>query len=336
MVKYNVEDDSQEFYNVADGEILCISVHQQKTLCAIGTSSAIIMVDLTTMKTLSFLNGHEIGVTSLDIDETGEFVVSVTTDSRTIMVEEWKSRTIIATSQTYGLATLDIKFINGSSTCIVECGTCFVRFWNIKGGSLHFEEVKMDSLEHMIEFYSCICRDDSNNNLLVGTSTGHIIPFDNNKPGKRLKAHKSAVTNISYARDGFISCSNDNVKLWNSSMRCMVSVSIDTEALRTKHSISSICCDDASKIFVGTTGNEVWQLLSSDDGSKTRDGKALISSHSSSPKGLSVHPNGTFATTSHDGILRVYSNTFDTSDNKSHDLMMSEDDALAIDVQVSV
>ena len=92
MVKYNVEDDSQEFYNVADGEILCISVHQQKSLCAIGTSSSIIMVDLTTMKTLSFLNGHEVGVTSLDIDETGEFVVSVTSNSQTIMVEEWKTR----------------------------------------------------------------------------------------------------------------------------------------------------------------------------------------------------------------------------------------------------
>ena len=193
----------------------------------------------------------------------------------------------------------------------------------------------MDSLEHMTEFYSCICRDDSNNSLLVGTSTGHIIPFDNNKPGKRLKAHKSAVTNISSTKDRVISCSNDNVKLWNSSMRCMVSISIDTEVLRTKHSISSICCDDAF-IFVGTAGNEIWQLSLDDRSNITRDGKALISSHSSSPKGLSVHPNGTFATTSHDGILRVYSNPSDTSDNKSHDLMMSEDDALAIDVQVSV
>ena len=74
-------------------------------------------------------------------------------------------------------------------------------------------------------------------------------------------------------------------------------------------------------ILVGTSGNEIWQLSSDDGSNLNEDGKALMSSHSSSPMGLSVHPNGTFATCGEDGILRVW-NLFDHQENLSIDLGM--------------
>jgi len=323
LIRFDISNDHQDLYNIADGEIMCLSsIHKETSICAIGTSTSVIILDLTTMKPLSLLDGHSNGVSCLDIDDSGKFIVSVSSGKRPeIVVQEWKSRSIIAISLTYG-NTLDIQFLKGTSTSIVECGTCFVRFWNIKGGSLQFEEIPLDSLKHHTESYTCICRFDDGDNILVGTSTGHIIELDsiNKTVCKRLKAHTTAITNISpRSDDGFISSSNDRVKLYSSPMRCMISIS--TETLDTTHSISSICWAGDS-MLVGTTGNEVYQLSSSDGSNMIGDNKALISSHSSSPMGLSVHPNGTFATTGDDGFLRVW-NHFDSRDNISIDLKMA-------------
>jgi len=324
LIRFDISNDHQDFYNIADGEIMCLSsIHKETSICAIGTSTSVIILDLTTMKPLSLLDGHSNGVSCLDIDDSGKFVVSVSSGKRPeIVVQEWKSRSIIARSLTYGLETLDVQFLKGSSTSIIECGTCFVRFWNIKGGSLRFEEIPLDSLQHHTESYTCICRVGGGDNILVGASTGHIIELDsiNKTVCKRLKAHTSAITNISpRSDDGFISSSNDRVKLYSSSMRCMISIS--TETLDTTHSISSICWAGDS-MMVGTTGNEVYQLSSSDGSNMIGDNKALISSHSSSPMGLSVHPNGTFATTSDDGFLRLW-NHFDSRENISIDIKMA-------------
>jgi len=153
---------------------------------------------------------------------------------------------------------------------------------------------------------------------LVGTSTGQVIQFEENEPHKRIKAHQSAVTNISCANDGFVTSSADGFKHWSSEMKCILS--IYTQALGTKHHICSICWAK-DMILIGTSGDEIWQV-SSDDGSNLNgDGKALMSSHSSSPFGISVHPNGTFATCGEDGFLRVW-NLFDHQENLSFDLGM--------------
>ncbi|KAL7536887.1 hypothetical protein ACHAXR_007473 [Thalassiosira sp. AJA248-18] len=182
----------------------------------------------------------------------------------------------------------------------------------------------MDSLKNHTQYYNCIGY--NGDQLVVGSSGGDLIQFRSNmnerenKPDKkRVKAHQLAVTNISSTNDGFVSSSNDCFKIWNSSMRCMLSINQTT--LGTKYPISSICWAK-DMILVGTSGNEIWQLSPDDGSNLIEDGKSLVSSHApSSPMGLSVHPNGTFATCGDDGILRIW-NAFDYQENKSIDLDM--------------
>ena len=108
-------------------------------------------------------------------------------------------------------------------------------------------------------------------------------------------------------------------------------LSINTQAIGTKHQIHSICWAK-DIILVGTSGNEIWRLsnlkndskalLSYDSSNRFQiESELLVSSHSSSPLGLSVLPNGTFATCGDDGILRVW-NLFDYQENLSIDLGM--------------
>jgi WD40 repeat protein len=322
LVRHNVEQNSQLFCNL-NGEISCLSIHRERSLCAIGHAGAhgisdmgIQIVDMIQMKSLTFLNNHSGGVAFLNFDESGKYIVSVGNIGE-IVVHDWKNGSTVANSQTYGFETHDIKFLKGSSNRIIECGTCFVRFWSIHGCSLRFEEVTtLDSLENQTQYYSCIGW--NGDNIMVGSSTGQIVPFSGNEPGKRIKAHQSAVTNLSSTKDGILSCNNDSVKLWNSSMRCMLSIS--TQDVGIKYSISSVSWAN-DVVFVGNSGNEIWQLSSDDGPNLNWVGKALVSTHASLPMGLSVSSNGSFATTGDDGILRLW-NVFDHQEMKSFDLNM--------------
>ncbi|KAL9191598.1 hypothetical protein ACHAXT_001304 [Thalassiosira profunda] len=320
LVRYNVNEDKQAFCTTASSNISCLAVHQSESLCAIGqeeASPAIIIVDLKMMKPRAFLTGGTGGVVCLDIDDSAKLVVSVSS-SQQLTVHDWKNGAAIASSQTYGLETLDVSFLRGSSNQFVECGVCFVRFWTLKGGSLSFEEVALNSLENHTQFYSSLGW--NGDSLVVGTSSGDIIQFDWQQPGnRRIKAHQTAVTNISPIKDGFVSSSLDCVKTWSPSMRCLLSV--NTEAIGTTHQISSLSWANG-KVFVGTAVSEIYELSSNDGSNLNRDDRPLICSHSSSPVGLSVHANGTFATCGDDGVLRIW-NPHDFQEHASIELTAS-------------
>jgi WD40 repeat protein len=181
--------------------------------------------------------------------------------------------------------------------------------------SLCFQEVVMSSYENQTQYYSCIGW--NGDNVIVATSTGHIVPFTGMSPDKRIKAHDSAVTNLVSAKDGLISSCTDRIKLWSCSMRCMLS--INTEDVGVKHSISSISSVDDT-ILVGSSGSEIWQL--DINNVNVVAGKLLMSSHASSPLGLATAANGdSFATTGDDCSLRLW-NVFDHNETKSFDLTM--------------
>ena len=154
LVLYNVREDIQHFFHDACGEITCLSVHLKRSICAIGQENAprsIIIVDLKTMKPLTFLTGHTEKVLCLDFDESGKYLVSVGSEhNQELILHDWKNGTVIASSQTFGLETLDVKFLKDSSHCIVQCGISFVRFWYVKGCFLSFEEVKLNLLENHV------------------------------------------------------------------------------------------------------------------------------------------------------------------------------------------
>ena len=190
LVLHNVEQNSQLFCNL-NGEVACLSIHRERPIDVIGLidqqgAPAIAIVNLLQMKSLTFLSNHNGGVACLNVDVSGKYIVSVS-NSREIVVHDWKNGCAVASSHTYGLKTLDVKFLKGSSDRIIECGTCFIRFWLIVGCSLRFEEVALDSLENQTQYYSCIGW--NGDNIMVGSSTGQIVPFSGFEPGKRIKAH---------------------------------------------------------------------------------------------------------------------------------------------------
>ncbi|KAL7429614.1 hypothetical protein ACHAXH_001952, partial [Discostella pseudostelligera] len=302
LVRHDVENDKQ-YFCMSNGAISYLSIHKERSVCAIGhdgESPAITFVDLKVMRPLSLLNEHCRGIVCMDFDDSGDYLVSVG-KSKEIVVYDWKNITAIATSRTFGLETLDVKFLKGSSTRIIECGTCFVRVWSIKGCSLTFQEIMMDSSINHIQYYSCIGW--NGDHALVGTSTGRIIQFDGTESGRKIQAHQSAVINISTVKDGFLSSSSDSVKVWDTSMRC--TLSLNAQQLGIAHSIVASCWAEDS-VFVGTSGNEIWHLASSKGSNLNGTGKVLVRSHASSPLGISVSSSNSFATSGDDGVLRIW------------------------------
>ena len=308
LARLNAEQKSQHFchLNANDG-VFCLSVHKGRSICAIGLHAAISIVDLNQMKALSTLDNISGAVACLAFDHSGTYLVSVANIGE-IAVHDWKNDMIVASSQTYGYETLDVKFLKGSSDHMIECGTCFVRFWTIHNCSLQFQEVAMSAVS-----YSCIGW--NGDNVIVATSSGHIVPFTGITPEKRIKGHDSAVTNLVSAKDGLISSCSDRIKLWDFSMRCMLS--INTKDVGVQHLISSISSID-DVIFVGSSGSEIWQLDVTNVNGVT--GNLLVSSHASSQMGLTTN-GGLFATTGDDCTLRLW-NVFDHNETKSFDLTM--------------
>lgn len=327
LVRYNVKDDTQQFYN-AGCKVTCLALHKCKSLCAVGlegsASVSIQIIDLKTIRPLSFLGGQPKGVLCLDIDNSGKYIVSVGSHDQQLIVHDWQNRTIIATSQTLG-QTLDLKFSKGSPGSFIQCGVNFVRCWSMNGSSLTFEvihNIGNQVIAPLQQVYCCIGLGE-NEDILIGTSSGQLLKLVGRKEASKIaKAHSSAVTCIASTEGGFVTASNDGtVKVWNSSMRCITS--INTESLGNHHPISSLCWHQKdSSILVGTNGSAIWNVSSSDGTNFVKHGGPLVSSHSSSPMGLSFNPNGfSFATCGEDGILRMWS-LFDSSDTNVFDLTM--------------
>jgi hypothetical protein len=85
-------------------------------------------------------------------------------------------------------------------------------------------------------------------------------------------------------------------------MCCIMSIS--TQDVGIKYSVSSVSWDNDIG-FVGTSGNKIWKLSLDDGPNLNWVGKALVSTHTSLPTGLSVSSDGLFAATGDNGILRL-------------------------------
>ena len=152
LVQYDIKEDIQHFCNDSSGDITCLSVNTEKSICAIGQVNAaacIIVIGLTTMRSLSFLSGHEGKVTCLDFDESGKYLVSIGNGSNeTVIIHDWENGTILASAQSFGLETLDAKFTIGDTISIIQCGISFIRFWSMKGSFLSFEDVPLATFDN--------------------------------------------------------------------------------------------------------------------------------------------------------------------------------------------
>ena len=303
----------------------CLAPHHSRSVIAIGLtddpSRSVSIVDLDSMEPLVHLQGHSGGVVCTDFDtkDDGRLIVSVGRDRR-IVVHDWENATLVASSPTYA-QSLAVKFRpDGTSRQIVECGVCFVKIWTLRGCSLQFDELALDSAENQVSYYSCLAH-TSDGETLVGTSAGHIIRFaDPPTRVVRRKAHDTAVRGIlSSPEGGFVSSSSERIKVWSASLGCLLSVS--TEMIGCQPwSISSVACN-RDELLVGVSDGSIWRIARSDGANVNGGSTPFISAPPLSSFGLDVAGDGTIATVDDSGRL-ILSNVFSREKREVIDICM--------------
>ena len=325
LVVYDVDTATQRFWthSSTNGSMTCLAPHRGRSVIAVGLDDpfeSIAVINLESMTPLVHLQGHSGGVVCLDFDADGRLIVSVGRDRR-IVVHDWENATVMASSPTYA-QTVAVKFRPGElGRQIVECGICFVRYWTLKGCSLEFDELALDSTENQVSYYSCLGH-TSGGETLVGTSTGHIIRFADPSTGvARRKAHDTAVRSILSAPDGgFVTSSSGRIKVWSASLGCLLSVSTETIGCQP-WSISSIACNQ-EEVLVGVSDGSIW-LLSRSDGANVNEGNTpLISAPPQSSYGLDVAGDGMIATVDDSGNLILSNVSARTSEREVIDINM--------------
>ncbi len=141
LVQYDSKEGAQRFYSEAEGDITCLAVNQAQSICAVSHSNCIVVVDLRRMTSLSILRDHIAEIICLDFDDAGKFLLSVADDGwhERILVHDWENGNIIASTQTFGTNTVDVKFSHDSSRSFVQCEAKCIRLWTIEGYSLSFD-----------------------------------------------------------------------------------------------------------------------------------------------------------------------------------------------------
>lgn len=135
LVRFNVTESKQQFF-IADDKIICISLHQLTSICAVASrSGSIHIVHLDSMEMVTQIKADS---ACIDFDCSGRFLAVL--GNRTLSVFDWKNQAVISSSENFSFDT-SIKFYH--SSCIVERGRDFIRFWdfNSNGGMLGFGTV---------------------------------------------------------------------------------------------------------------------------------------------------------------------------------------------------
>ena len=148
LVKFDEAEDKQQYCAVT-GNISCLAVHPERSLCAIGQKSnadeSIVIVDFNTMKYSSMIKGAAKDTVRMDFDRSGKHLLALSENRLNIHDIDNECR-LTASTLTHATETLDVCFATNANT-LVEVGKNFVRFWVVNGSEMHFEDVDMSSIQ---------------------------------------------------------------------------------------------------------------------------------------------------------------------------------------------
>ena len=308
-VKMLIKDHEQIFYQDAKDEIVCLTVHPSRPICAVGQMGKVPFIhifDYETNKTIQSFSGlHRRAVTNLGFDPTGKFLVSVGMDTyHTMIVYDWENGTVLSSAATTPKKTLAVDF-NRDSKGLVQIGVDFIRFWSLSGGILNYKAAIFGGKGKNQPFFSVGW---TGNYPVIGTTDGHLYRFLGRKLDLAVKAHSSTVYTIFSTNEGLVSGSRDGVvKLWSQSLECKIA--IDMQMLGSLHpAIKSVCWDnELGKVLVGTAGNEIWEVSTNDGTNLHQDGPLEQGHFDNELWGLSVNPSRPhYATVGDDKTLRIW------------------------------
>jgi microtubule-associated protein-like 6 len=309
VVKLDVKESAQSFYQDAKDEVTCLCMHPDRPICAVGEMGKIPYIhifDYETMETIQTFTGyHRRAVSNLAFDPSGKYLLSIGMDEfHTMVVFDWENGVVKVRTRTCEAKTLGVDFTRDGKGA-VQVGVDFINFWDFAGGNANFKTAILQGKGKLQPFFSVGW---TGNYPVVGTTDGHLYRFLGRKLDVAVKAHASTVYTLHSTNTGIVSGGREGlVKVWSQSLECIISIDIQMLGSLSP-AVKSVCWDnDLGKILVGTAGNEIWEVASSDGQNMHLDGPLEQGHFADELWGLSISPsNPHYATVGDDKTLRIW------------------------------
>ena len=308
-VTLNQNTREQKFYMDHSSTVSSMAIHPKETIIATGDVGELPVIrvwDSKTKETLVVLEGfHRRVITHLAFSPDGNFLASMGGDKyHTIAIYHWRHQQIVSYSPSFSVKSFFLGFFP-PGTGLIQCGQDVIRFWDIDGINLRYQEALFTSRSRMQAF---LCAGWIGSHPVVGTASGSLYRFIGRNLDGMVQAHDGCVNSISSSSDGLCTGGADGlVKMWNRTLEC--TLVIDTKNFGTINPHVR-CVDwdaDHGIIAVATISSEIYEVSCFDGESVHKD--PLMQGHSGPELwGLSVNPmKDEYCTVGDDGILRIWS-----------------------------
>ena len=298
----------QRYYFDHASTVMAIAVHREQNVVATSDQGEIPTIrcwNPATMETLSIMEGfHRRGISHLAFSNDSRLLLSVGQDRfHSIAIYDWRSSQIV--SHTSGIQAKSFWCdFNPMGTGLVQTGDEVVRFWEIQGRNMTFQDALL-GLRAKLQGFLCVGW--IGNSAVVGTADGSLYRFVGRQLDGMVQAHSGCVNSLTSSNEGICSVSADGfVKIWTRTLECRIVV--DMKNLRSISSDVRCCNWDTilNRILIGTVSGEIFEI-GAGDGENLHSGPLLEGHCGNELWGLAVNPTkDEFATVGDDAHLRVW------------------------------
>jgi microtubule-associated protein-like 6 len=270
-----------------------------------GEMASIRIWDPANLQTIVIIEGfHRRAISHLKFSPNGCLLLSVGQDKfHSIAIYDWQSGQIV--SHTNGILSKSFFVgFNPSGTQIIQCGNDIIRFWEVKGRNIQFQDALLGKRAKLQAFLTAGW---IGNNAVVGTVDGSLYRFGGRQLDAAVVGHAKAINCISSSNDGICTSSMDGyVKIWTRMLECRLV--IDMKVLRSL-SPNARCVSwdfNLGRILIATASAEIFEV-SSGDGDNMHGGPLLEGHGGEELWGLANNPvKDEFCTVGDDAVLRVW------------------------------
>lgn len=304
----NQKRRAQRYYMDHASTIMAIAVHRGENVVATSDQGELPTIrcwNPVTMETISIMEGfHRRGISHLAFSNDSRLLLSVGQDRfHSIAIYDWRSSQIV--SHTTGIQAKSFWCdFNPSGSGLVQTGDEVIRFWEIQGRNMTFQDALL-GLRAKLQGFLCVGW--IGNSAIIGTADGSLYRFVGRQLDGMVQAHSGCVNALTSSNEGVCSASADGyVKIWTRTLECRIVV--DMKNLRSISSDVRCCSWDAilNRILIGTVSGEIFEI-GAGDGENMHSGPLLEGHGGNELWGLAVNPTkDEFATVGDDAHLRVW------------------------------
>ena len=308
VVIMNQKRRAQKFYTDHASNIMSMACHRERGVVAtgdMGETPSIRVWNPLTFETYSVMEGfHRRSVIHIGFSPDGSKLVTVGGDKfHCIAVYDWKSGSIIANTRGLQMKSFFMDFApNGKQ--LIQCGNEMIRFWDINGKNMTFQDALLGGRAKMQGFVS---GGWIGNSAVVGTADGTLYRFVGRQLDGMTLAHNGVVNCITTSNEGVCTCGDDGfIKIWTQTLECRIVV--EMKLLGAFNLDARVCNWDTTlnRILIGSQSGEIYEI-GAGDGENLHE-KSLLEAHGGEELcGLAVNPTkDEFATVGEDGLLKVW------------------------------